>query len=1295
MRCSSPLCGYVADAWNGRLTRRCALAAVVAVAAFFALLPTGSASAWSPAPCTPNQAEIQLSSGIHCIGHRLIRSRGRIAPWCFLYDLPPGTIYPSRTFCGGVGPEYIAQARALTHLGHVSGGIRNDTQWEVETHDSRGGGRADITFEDDTLEVYEVKLTNNWRPDPSTQVARYVSALNGASVSPIAQKGDMFSGALAGWVDSFMVKEPSTETCTTPTGDALRFRFYVSWLLTDGVVAVYDQLLPCFNPVTEPPPVPVPVPVPVPGYEDEPVPVGQLPPVVVPVPAFPGTQVPTPTNPTGQPDGGPGPGGGPGGPVPTPVPAPVPTPVPIPPPDPVPNPGFPSFCDLFPLICYLPHLPGDIADAITKGEPHLTTLDGLGYDFQAVGEFQLAESDELGLDIQARMVPRRLNVSVVDRVAFILNGYRVEIEPFVHRVRIDGSVVDIPNGTMIDLGDGAVIMKASNMLYVNWPGEGRQPVLQASGGLVRLSIPRGAEIRGLWGNADGKPSNDLVTGSGEQLPANTSPSVIHGSYADSWRISDDESLFTYEAGESTDTFTDRRFPDKVLTIADLDDAALADATAQCSTAGVVDGRQFDDCVLDWALTQDSTFIESAVEHVTPVTEGGARTIDADGTAAEDFEAGIAPNFSSPRYGSGTGTGTFAGPFGPDGRYVFYVPELPPHVNATVKLDLIAIGDWSGDTTNNVTITVSGATAWRGSLATRTPSATGTTPSGQPYAVYPLSVTVPHITEQLNVGVQATLPIASSRAFAVDNVSARFALLAPETFDVTLPLSVTDGVPTAGAGNLETDASQDIYRFSTASARSIQVDVSNCASSLGYVVSWQLISAASGATVASGSCSSKLVPDLPAGDYRVVVSDNGRTGTYRLGLSYVAAPQVFDVALPVIAANGFPTDGVGNLETTSSEDAYRFTLATTSAVQLDFSSCSSSLSYAVAWKLTDTASGAVIRSATSCSSLMVPNLPAGSYLLSVTRNGKTGTYTVGIDVQAVPQVFGLTLPASVSADVPATGAGRLEVTSSEDVYEFTTDAAGGLQLDFSSCSSSLGYNVAWKLIDAATDAVLKSDSSDCASVLVSNVPAGRYRISVTRNGKTGTYKLGVLSQPAPQLFGVSLPVSVSDGVPSAGAGNLETTASEDAYEFTTAATGALQIDVSSCSSSVGYDVAWKLVDTATGAVKASDTSTCSSTLVPNIAAGRYRLSVTHNGKTGTYKLGVLSQPAPQQFSVSLPASISNGVPAAGAGNLETTASEDVYEFTTAATGAVQLDFSACSSSLASVAWKLVDVASGTV
>jgi hypothetical protein len=96
---------------------------------------------------------------------------------------------------------------------------------------------------------------------------------------------------------------------------------------------------------------------------------------------------------------------------------------------------------------------------------------------------------------------------------------------------------------------------------------------------------------------------------------------------------------------------------------------------------------------------------------------------------------------------------------------------------------------------------------------------------------------------------------------------------------------------------------------------------------------------------------------------------------------------------------------------------------------------------------------------------------------------------------------------VSNGVPKAGAGNLEYASSEDQYRFTTNASGSVRLAFSSCSSALG-TVSWKLVNATTGATVASSASSCTTTTVPSVPAGTYRVIVTRSGKVGTYRLGI-------------------------------------------------------------------------------------------------------------------------------------------------------------------------------------------
>jgi uncharacterized protein YdeI (BOF family) len=363
--------------------------------------------------------------------------------------------------------------------------------------------------------------------------------------------------------------------------------------------------------------------------------------------------------------------------------------------------------------------------------------------------------------------------------------------------------------------------------------------------------------------------------------------------------------------------------------------------------------------------------------------------------------------------------------------------------------------------------------------------------------------------------------------------------------------------------------------------------------------------------------------VAAGTYRVKVSHSGSVGTYDIGVLVQPPPQMFDISPPASISNGVPAAGAGNLETTASEDDYRFTPSYTNDIQVNFSSCASSLGYNVDWKLSDSQTGVVLYSATGCNAHTVAGVPAGTYSVAVTRNGAAGTYNLGVTLVPAPDVFNVTLPVAISNGVPAQGAGNLETTASQDDYIFSTTSSGAIQVDFSNCSSSLGYFVNWALVDTFTGASLYS-TAGCSSKLVTSVPAGRYSLNVSRSGASGTYHVGVLAQPPPQVFNVSLPATISNGVPASGAGNLETTASEDDYAFTTSTTGTLQVAFSSCASSLGYYVVWKLVNDSSGSTVYS-ASSCSTKTISALAAGQYRIIVTHNGASGTYALSVTLGP----------------------------------------------------------------------
>lgn len=112
---------------------------------------------------------------------------------------------------------------------------------------------------------------------------------------------------------------------------------------------------------------------------------------------------------------------------------------------------------------------------VFRGDPHLVSFDGLAYDFQAAGEFVLAQGVvDSGIIVQARTEPVGDLVSNVTAVAMLIDGHRVtisarEAEP----LRIDGvlTVLDPDGGTMA-VGGGSVSLDG-NSYVLDDPGRVR------------------------------------------------------------------------------------------------------------------------------------------------------------------------------------------------------------------------------------------------------------------------------------------------------------------------------------------------------------------------------------------------------------------------------------------------------------------------------------------------------------------------------------------------------------------------------------------------------------------------------------------------------------------------------------------------------------------------------------------------------------------------------------------------------------------------------------------------------
>jgi hypothetical protein len=258
------------------------------------------------------------------------------------------------------------------------------------------------------------------------------------------------------------------------------------------------------------------------------------------------------------------------------------------------------------------------ASAGSFGDPHVLTLDGLKYDFQAVGEFILVEdATDPEFVVQVRQGPFKFftTLSVNTAVAARVGGDRVAFyagqEP---PLRVNGVARRI-DGTL-RLADGGAIVNEAGGYVVDWPSGERLTVNVAWGSLLNVGFhpaDRGSRrrLRGLLGVHDCVRSNDLTTRSGTTLTLPAKPEEVYGVFGQSYRIRNDESLFDYSAAESTATYTDVSFPLARGPSRQPLPTQIEAAERTCSGAGVKGAGALELCALDVALTGDVGFAKAA------------------------------------------------------------------------------------------------------------------------------------------------------------------------------------------------------------------------------------------------------------------------------------------------------------------------------------------------------------------------------------------------------------------------------------------------------------------------------------------------------------------------------------------------------------------------------------------------------------------------------------------------------------------------------------------------------------
>jgi von Willebrand factor type D domain len=257
----------------------------------------------------------------------------------------------------------------------------------------------------------------------------------------------------------------------------------------------------------------------------------------------------------------------------------------------------------------------DKIKANSWGDPHINTFDGLSYDFQAWGEFIAVKSTIDNFEVQVRQIGTENGPFSYNRGLAVQTGS--DVVCFVNNNLYINNKVQSLNFTNLALKDNAslsITKDSRNIDLINIKSKYGDIVTIPKlwyDYQIQLSDSRKNKVIGLFGNYDGKNDNDLTLKNGDVIKLESTKVVVlsvevpfkqmYPTYADSWRIEQKNSLFYYESGKNTDSFTNKNTPKEPVTITQ---EKKTWAEGVCKSAGITKEPFLSGCIMDVALTND-------------------------------------------------------------------------------------------------------------------------------------------------------------------------------------------------------------------------------------------------------------------------------------------------------------------------------------------------------------------------------------------------------------------------------------------------------------------------------------------------------------------------------------------------------------------------------------------------------------------------------------------------------------------------------------------------------------------
>jgi hypothetical protein len=269
--------------------------------------------------------------------------------------------------------------------------------------------------------------------------------------------------------------------------------------------------------------------------------------------------------------------------------------------------------------------------AASIGDTHLATFNGLFYDFQASGDFVLAQVDP-SFTVQTRQAsgaPQWPNAAVNKAVAARIGNTQVAVclAPPANdqalgaaqqaRLVVDGKDTPLDDGKSLSL-TGADVLRQGNVYFIT-SDEGDSVRAEVNPTWINVNVGLGhwpAAVHGLIANANGNV-NQIETRDHFVLNNPFQYEELYHRYADSWRVPAEASMLSVCGGREIE----RGIPTGPFYAGDLEPGLRTRARGVCNTADVKPGPLLEACTLDVAVIGDDGAAKVFVNANPPVAVG--------------------------------------------------------------------------------------------------------------------------------------------------------------------------------------------------------------------------------------------------------------------------------------------------------------------------------------------------------------------------------------------------------------------------------------------------------------------------------------------------------------------------------------------------------------------------------------------------------------------------------------------------------------------------------------------------